>query len=88
MQLGVVPPKRFLGPHWQFEDMISEGDKVLTCWTGSGTHKAVLQGNPPIPPTGKQASVLVHRITGGKIVESWNVWDTLGLLRRLDMIPS
>lgn len=59
--------------------------------TGRGTHKAELQGNPPIPPTGKQVvvpGVWIHRITGGKIVESWNVWDTLGMLQQLGVIPS
>ena len=77
--------------HWQVEDMIMEGDKVVTRWTGSGTHKAELPGNPPIPATGKRVSVpgiWIHRITGGKIVQCWNVWDTLGMLRQLGVIPS
>ena len=76
--------------HWHVEEMIAEGDKVVTRWTGSGTHKAVLQGNPPIPPTGKRATVpgvWIHRIAGGKIVESWNVWDTLGMLQQLGVVP-
>jgi steroid delta-isomerase-like uncharacterized protein len=80
----------FEGAHWQVEDMIAEGDKVVTRWTGSGTHKATLQGNPPIPPTGRHAAVMgvwIHRIAGGKIVESWNVWDTLGLLQQLGVVP-
>jgi steroid delta-isomerase-like uncharacterized protein len=80
----------FPDAHWHVEDMIAEGDKVVTRWTGSGTHKAVLQGNPPIPPTGRQVTVpgvWVHRIAGGKIVESWNVWDTLGMLQQLGVVP-
>jgi len=81
----------FPDAHWHVEDMIAEGDKVVTRWTGRGTHKAVLQGNPPIPPTGKQVTVRgvwVHRIASGKIVESWNVWDTLGMLQQLGVIPA
>lgn len=81
----------FPDARWQVEDMVAEGDKVVTRWTGRGTHKGVLQGNPPIPPTGKQVTVpgvWIHRIAGGKIVETWNVWDTLGMLRQLGVIPS
>jgi hypothetical protein len=26
--------------------------------------------------------------SGGKIVESWNVWDILGLLQQLGVMPS
>lgn len=77
--------------HWQVDEMIAEGDKVVTRWTGSGTHKGVLQGNPPIPPTGKKVKVTgvwIHRISGGKIVETRNVWDMLGMLQQLGVIPS
>ncbi len=76
--------------HWYVEEMIAEGDKVVTRWTARGTHKAELKGNPSIPPTGKQAEVSgiwIHRIAGGKIVETWVVWDTLGMLKQLGVIP-
>src|SRR5438045_6885785 len=67
---------------WQVNDMLVAGDTVVTRWTGSGTHKVELPGNPPLPATGKQVSVQgvwIHRVVSGKIVESWNVWDTLGM---------
>jgi steroid delta-isomerase-like uncharacterized protein len=90
-QKQVVAPYQTAFPdaHWHVEDMIAEGDRVVTRWTGRGTHRAELPGNPPIPPTGKKASVpgvWIHRIAGGKIVESWNVWDTLGMLRQLGVV--
>ena len=44
-----------------------------------------------IPPTGKTAKVMgiwIHRLSSGKILESWNVWDTLGMLQQLGVIPA
>jgi steroid delta-isomerase-like uncharacterized protein len=69
------------------DDMMVDGEKVLTRWTARGTHKGSLMG---IPPTGKQATVTgmtIDRFSGGKIVEGWANWDTLGLLQQLGVIP-
>ena len=74
--------------HHTVEDQIAEGDKVVTRWTATGTQQGELPG---LPATGKSAKVMgiwVHRLAGGKIVESWNVWDTLGMLQQLGAIPS
>jgi steroid delta-isomerase-like uncharacterized protein len=78
--------RAFLGAHWQIEEMIDAGDRVVTRWTGSGTHQADLMS---IAPTGKQVQVTgiwIHRLAGEKIVESWNVWDTLGMLQQLGVV--
>ncbi len=48
------------------EEQLSEGDKVVTRWTATGTHRGELFGTAP---TGKQVRVqgiLVTRITKGK----------------------
>ena len=69
------------------EDQIAEGDKVVTRWSSTGTHKGELMG---IPPTGVQVTVTgirISRITGGKILEDWTSWDTLGVLQQLGVIP-
>lgn len=74
--------------HLTIEDQVAEGDKVVTRWTASGTHKGDLMGTPP---TGKSASVtgmLISRIEGGKFVEEWVNWDTLGLLQQVGAIPA
>jgi len=91
-QKQVVTPYQSAFPdaRWQVEDMIANGDKVVTRYTARGTQDGELQGNPPISPTGKQVTVpgvWIHRVVEGKIVESWNVWDTLGMLQQLGVIP-
>jgi steroid delta-isomerase-like uncharacterized protein len=73
---------------WTIEDLFSAGDRVVVRWTGSGTHVGEVNG---IPPTGKAISVdaiSIHRMADGKIAETWEVWDTLGFLQQLGVVPS
>ena len=70
------------------EDVIAEGDKVVTRWTIRGTHQGEIEEFGP--PTGKQAElqgITIHRIEGGKIVEEWNRYDNLSLLQQLGLAP-
>jgi predicted ester cyclase len=71
------------------EDQVAEGDKVVTRWTSEGTHKGELMG---IAPTGKHAAnvtgISIDRYSGGKFVEGWGNWDTLGLMQKLGIIPA
>ena len=74
--------------HWQIEEIFSTNDRVIVRWTGSGTHVAEING---IPATGKSISVdaiAIHRMRDGKIAESWEVWDTLGFLQQLGVVPA
>ena len=69
-------------------EQLAEGDLVATRWTAKGTHKGELMG---IAPTGKQSTVTgvtIDKIENGQIVESWNNWDTLGMLRQLGVVPA
>ena len=69
------------------EDMAAEGDKVVARGAFSGTHKGEFMG---IAPTGKQITIRVIeivRIAGGKMVEHWNVVDSLGMMRQLGAVP-
>lgn len=57
-------------------------------WTGSGTHVGEVNG---IPPTGEAVGVdaiSVHRMADGKIAETWEIWDTLGLLQQIGVVPA
>ncbi len=69
------------------EDQFAEGDRVVTRYIGRGTHQGDFGG---IPATGKQVTVTgitIDRLEGGKIAESWNEYDQLGLLQQLGAIP-
>jgi steroid delta-isomerase-like uncharacterized protein len=65
------------------EQQISEGDLVVDRWKGRGTHQGELMG---MAPTGKQVSITgmtIHRIVAGKIVETWNNFDSLSMVQQL-----
>jgi predicted ester cyclase len=69
------------------DDLVVAGDKVVTRWTASGTHKGPLMG---IPPTGKTTAVqgiAVSRLVNGKFVEEWTSWDTLKFMQNLGLVP-
>ena len=74
--------------HLTVEDMIAEGDKVVTWFTTHVTQQGALGD---IPPTGKHVSVStieITRIAGGKIVEDWGLDDRLGMLQQLGLVPA
>ena len=77
-------------PDWteHIEDIIAEGDRVVTRWTSRGTHQGEFEG---IAPTGKQvtvAEVAIFRIANGKIAEQWGFPDIMALLRQVGAKPS
>ena len=69
------------------EEVIAEGEIVMTRWSCRGTHKGDLSG---IAPTGKQiniSGVTIARLANGKMAESWVNWDALGLMQQLGIVP-
>jgi len=70
------------------EDLIAEGDKVVSRITFRGTHTGDLMG---IPPTGKSVTVsetIIDRFADGKVVESWRLFDQMAMMQQLGVIPS
>ncbi len=73
--------------HITAEDMIAEGDKVVTRWTIIATHKGEFMG---VPATGKKVAgtgILITRIADGKIAGDWENSDQLGLMQQLGVYP-
>ena len=87
-QLAVAHADAFDNLALTAADMIAEGDKVAIRWTWSGTQKAEYLG---IPSTGKSVTmtgISIHRIDGGKIVETWDQVDMLGMMQQMGVIPA
>ena len=73
---------------YTIEEMIAEGDTVVTRVTFRGTHRGAFLG---IPPTNRQVSVpAVHitRVVEGTIREHWSLMDDLGLMQQLGVVPA
>ena len=49
---------------------------------------AELNGIPATGSTVRADAITIHRMDGGKIAESWEVWDTLGFLRQIGVVPT
>jgi steroid delta-isomerase-like uncharacterized protein len=74
--------------HWSVDGTITEGEKKAVRFTFTGTHKDAFRG---IPPTNKKVTVqaisISHRNADGKIIEEWHMYDTLGFMQQLGVIP-
>jgi steroid delta-isomerase-like uncharacterized protein len=69
------------------EDLIAEGETVMTRWSCRGTHKGDLNG---ITATGKPFTIsgmTIVRLANGKMAEGYVNWDALGLMRQLGVVP-
>jgi serine phosphatase RsbU (regulator of sigma subunit) len=69
--------------HLNIEDQIAEGDKVVSRYTMRGTHQGDFRG---LAPTGKEVelkAVTIFRFSPeGKVVETWDSYDQLSLVRQ------
>ena len=78
----------FAGARITVDEVISEGDRAAARWTGRGRHQAELMG---IGPTGRDVTVSgisFFRFEDGKIAESWDNWDALGMMAQLGALPA
>jgi steroid delta-isomerase-like uncharacterized protein len=73
--------------NWKVEEQIAEGDKVLTRFEWTGTHRGPFAG---IPATGRPVKVwgmVVDRFEAGKIKDTRIIMDTMGMMMQLGVIP-
>jgi steroid delta-isomerase-like uncharacterized protein len=68
------------------EDVIAEGDKVVSRWTIRGTHRGEMMGIAPTDEQIEIKGITIHRIEGGKIAEEWERYDNLGVMQQLGAI--
>ena len=67
------------------EDLVAEGDRVVSRESWRGTHEGEFMG---IAPAGKQMNmqgVSIVRILDGRIAEYWTFFDRLALMQQLDV---
>jgi steroid delta-isomerase-like uncharacterized protein len=74
--------------HWVADETIAAGEKVVTRFTWTGTHRGTFLG---IPATGKNITVkgvVIDRLSGGKMADSRILMDTLGMMQQLGVVPT
>jgi steroid delta-isomerase-like uncharacterized protein len=73
--------------HWVVKEMVAEGEKVVTRFVWTGTHRGVFLG---IPATGRSVEVkgvVIDHLEDGKMADSRILMDTIGLMQQLGAIP-
>ena len=74
--------------HWVLDEVVAEGDKVVSRFTWTGTHRATFLG---IPSTGRKVTVkgvVIDRLAEGKMADSRILMDSLGLMQQLGALPT
>lgn len=73
--------------HWSIEEQMSDGDRVMTRFVWTGTHRGPFLG---IPPTGRPVSVwgiVIDRIVDGRIKQTRIIMDALGMMAQMGALP-
>jgi predicted ester cyclase len=69
------------------EEILAEGEKVVSRWTARGTHQGELLG---IAPTGNGVTIKgidVLRVAESRIVERWAQFNSLEMMQQLGVVP-
>ncbi|MBB2925784.1 ester cyclase [Paraburkholderia silvatlantica] len=72
--------------HWRVEEQLTEGDRVLTRFEWTGTHRGTFLG---VDATGRSVKVwgmVVDRFQDARIKETRLIMDTLGLMIQLGAV--
>lgn len=74
--------------HFAVEELVAEGNTVVTRWTLTGTHTGEFLGHAP---TGKRVNVggmsLDHLDDNGLLIAGFDGWDALGFRQQLGIVP-
>jgi steroid delta-isomerase-like uncharacterized protein len=92
---GPEPVRRFLRAfRFAFPDLrvkvvdqLADGDRVVTRWQMQGTQSNRLMGIEASHRPVSVEGIRIDRIENGRIAETWNQWDTLGMLRQIGALP-
>jgi steroid delta-isomerase-like uncharacterized protein len=73
--------------HWVIDEMVAEGEKVVTRFHWTGTHQGAFLG---IPATGRHVKVngvVIDRLEEGMMADSRILMNDLSLMQQLGVIP-
>src|ERR1700730_12446955 len=65
------------------EDAFGVEDQVVVRWSATMTHRGDHLGVPASDKTVRLGGVTIVRIRNGQVVEGWDNWDQLGMLRQI-----
>jgi steroid delta-isomerase-like uncharacterized protein len=72
---------------WVVEEQVESGDKVVSRFTWSGTHRAPFLGVPATDRTVTVWGMVIDQFEGQKIKSTRIIMDALGLMAQLGAFP-
>ena len=69
------------------EEIVAEGDTVVTRWRLTGTHLGEYLGKAATGNKVDVDGVSIDRIKGGMVVSGFDAWDSLGFREQIGLIP-
>ena len=70
--------------HFEFTDLFAAPDRVVACWTATGTHLGELNG---VAPSGQRVRVqgcTVTQFVNGRVASQRAFWDSSSLMRQIE----
>lgn len=74
----------FPDARFAIEELIGEGDRVVARQVLRATQTGVWHGAAPTGKVIEVDGVIIYRVVGGKIAESWGLFNILGMMRQLE----
>jgi steroid delta-isomerase-like uncharacterized protein len=69
------------------EDLVAEGDKVVSRNTVTGTHRGDYMGQPPTGKPVTYSEIFIFRFADGRIAETWGVVDVFSQMKQIGVLP-
>ena len=73
--------------HFAVEEIIAEGNTVVTRWRLTGTHLGEYLGKAATGNMVDVDGVSIDRIENGMVVSGFDAWDSLGFREQIGLIP-
>jgi predicted ester cyclase len=74
--------------NWVIDETVAEGEKVVSRFTWTGTHKGAFLGIPATSNRVTVHGVVIDRLSAGKMADSRILMDTFSLMQQLGVIPA
>jgi steroid delta-isomerase-like uncharacterized protein len=74
--------------NWVVDETVASGDKVVTRFTWTGTHRGTFLGIPATSRSVRVKGVVIDRLVGGMMTDSRILMDNLSMMQQLGVIPT
>lgn len=73
--------------HFNIEEQVADGDRVVSMITVTGTHAGTFEEVPATNRKVKTTGLVLYRLSDGRVVEQWSEFNIYGLLNQIGGRP-